>query len=95
MSASEIASLRQRLDGGGGQGVWAENAAIVAAFLAVSSQWRTAAIGGGLAPGRLCYLGLDYAAALAGLAAAGVTVTPELWAGVRLMEAEAARALNE
>jgi hypothetical protein len=83
---------------GGGRsdaGVWADNVAIVEAFLGVTTQWRAMPLGGGFVAARIVYLGLDYAAATAGLAAAGITVTPELWAGVRIMEAAACARLNE
>ncbi|MEX0841714.1 MAG: DUF1799 domain-containing protein [Xanthobacteraceae bacterium] len=74
--------------------VWPENAEAVRAFLAVDSQWRVTAVGGGLAPARPYFVGLDYAAARAGIAAAGIAITPELWAGLRVMEGEALKALN-
>jgi hypothetical protein len=78
----------------GDEGVWPENVGVVEAFLSISSQWRTASIGGGLSPSRLVYLGLDYAGARAGIEAAGIAITPELWAGVRVMEDAACDALN-
>lgn len=70
-------------------GVWPENWPIVKAFFAVATQWRVA---GGMG---LVVLGLDYAGVRAGLDAAGIAVTPDLWAGLRIMEAEACAALNE
>jgi len=73
-----------------GDGVWPRNAAAVRAFLAVARQWRTVASGMGGAR----FLGLDYAAAKAGLDLAGIEVGPELWAEVRVIEAAAAAALN-
>lgn len=42
----------------------------------------------------LVFLGLDYAGARIGIEAAGIAITPELWAGLRIMERAAARALN-
>ena len=51
-------------------------------------------LSGGMAAGRVLYLGLDYTAALAGLAAAGTVTTPEVWAGVRVMEGAAIEELN-
>lgn len=71
--------------------VWPENAAVVDAFLTIASQWRTA--GGGMGP--IVYLGLDYTAAIAGITAAGIGLTPETWSGVRVMEGAAREALNE
>ncbi len=75
-------------------GLWPENEAIVEAFLSCDTQWRVAAVGRGLAPGRLFFAGLDYAGARAGIEAAGIVLTPELWRGVRIMEGEARDALN-
>lgn len=58
-----------------------------------ATQWRTANV-----PAKhgfdVLWIGLDHAGALAGLAAAGISVTPELWAGIRTMEAAAIAALN-
>jgi hypothetical protein len=85
-------------------GVWLVHAEIVRAFLAVSTQWRTASIGGGgfvvmgggaAAPRRLVFVSLDYASVRAGLDAEEIAVTPELWRGLRIMEAAACAALNE
>lgn len=70
--------------------VWTEVEAAVRAFLAVSGQWRAAA--GGM--GGVIWVGLDYTAARAGLDLAGITVTPEDWARVRLIEAGARAELN-
>lgn len=44
--------------------------------------------------GRIVWVGLDYAAARAGLDLAGLTITPEIWAQVRLIEAGAREELN-
>lgn len=75
--------------------VWPEHADIVDAFLAASSQWRTSPIGGGMAaPVNVFWLGLDYAGARIGIELAGIAITPELWAGVRVMEGAARDALN-
>jgi hypothetical protein len=78
-----------------GDGVWPENWPTVQAFLCVASQWRVVPIGGGLAPALPVYLGLDYTAARAGLELAGIAITPEIWRGLQVMEAEACNALNE
>lgn len=95
-SDADRAALKQHLAGGQtDDGVWAENVDVVTAFLAASTQWRTASIGGGFAPSRIMYLGLDYAAARIGIEMAGIAVTPSLWNGLRVMEAEACSALNE
>lgn len=96
MSEDDVAAIIATLDGAGGpdEGVWPQNATIVEAFLAASSQWRTAPIGGGPGPVGIMFIGLDYAGARAGIEASGIPVTPELWAGLRVMEAEARDALN-
>lgn len=67
---------------------------MVHAFLIVSTQWRSLAIGGGMAPAQVYWSGLDYAAVAAGLAGAGIAATPALWSGLRTMEAAARDALN-
>jgi hypothetical protein len=79
----------------GDEGLWPEHVAIVEAFFAVDTQWRTAPIGGGMVPTRIRFVGLDYAGVRAGLDALGMTVTPELWAGLQVMERAARDALNE
>jgi hypothetical protein len=77
------------------EGIWPDNVATVEAFLAVETQWRWTTVGGGgFAPARMLAIGLDYAGVLAGLLASGITHTPALFAGIRLMEAEAREALN-
>jgi Phage related hypothetical protein (DUF1799) len=71
-------------------GIWPENAPAVVAFLAVAAQWR------GIAQmeGGTHWLGLDHAAAKAGFDLAGITMTPDLWNEVQLVEAGACAALN-
>lgn len=70
--------------------VWRENWDTVCAFAAVLTQWRT--VPG--ARGGCIYLGLDYAAVRVGVDAEAIAVTPELWRGLRVMEAEACAVLN-
>jgi hypothetical protein len=72
------------------EGIWPENVPAVVAFLAVQTQWRVAA-----GAARLHYIGLDYAGVAAGLTAANINVTPELWADIRLIEMGARAALQE
>lgn len=86
------------------EAVWPENIDIEQAFLSVCTQWRTVSVGGGgfagfggasLMPAHPLFIGLDYGAVRAGLDAAGIKTTPELWFGLRVMEAAAASALNK
>lgn len=72
-------------------GLWVQNAPAVRAFLAIASQWRVVAS----ERTGLRFIGLDYDAGDAGLRRAGIETTPEDWEGVRIMEAEARRILNE
>lgn len=62
----------------------------MAGFLAVCTQLR----GVPLAPGRVHWTGLDYAAAQAGLSLAGLSLTPEAWNDLRLIEAGAIEEMN-
>lgn len=71
--------------------IWPRNLRIVDRFLAVASQWRTAA--GGLA--RAAILGLDYASCAVALDGLGLEMTPDDWRGLQAMEAAAAAAMNE
>lgn len=71
-------------------GLWPEHEAAWTAWCAVSSQWRVVAGGGGGA----AWIGLDFTAVRHGLDLAGLTVTPEDWAGMRLIEAGAIEELN-
>ena len=74
--------------------MWRQNVPIVRAFLAAASQWRAMPVGGGMVALTFFYTGLDYAGARAGIEAAGITITPEIWNGVRIMEGAALAALN-
>ena len=74
--------------------IWPENAAIVAAFFAIASQWRVITIWTNEGGQKQVFIGLNYASSEAGLRLAGLNVTPEEWAGVRIMEDEARRVLN-
>lgn len=93
MDEETIAEISAALSGSDDEGVWLENVAAVAAFLAVASQWRTAWVFG-QDGARMHFVGLDYAGARAGLEAAGIALTPDLWAGVRVMEEAARQAMN-
>jgi hypothetical protein len=74
--------------------IWPQNAAAVAAFFAVASQSRFLAVLQGDGSQKLVFIGLDYSGAESGLRLAGLNITPEDWAGVRIMEDEARRVLN-
>lgn len=73
--------------------MWPQNVPVVRAWLAVSTQWRTAPLPLPLGGGPY-WIGLDYAGVVAGLGALGIVVTPQLWSGLMIMEDEAIRALN-
>jgi len=93
------AALVEAIRGAGDQaeedfGVWPENRDTVVAFAAITTQWRVVALST-MERARIHYVGLDYAGARAGLEAEGIAVTPELWAGIRTMEAAARALLNQ
>lgn len=71
-------------------GVWAENAAAVDAFLSVQTQWRRFA----MPDGTTRVQGLDYAGCEAGLRVAGIEMTPALWDAVQVIEQGAKAQLN-
>lgn len=70
--------------------VWPVNMPIVDAFLAVATQWRTVA----LVDGRVMWMGLDYTAVHAHLAAIAVVLNPGQLLRLGTMEREASDALN-
>lgn len=74
--------------------VWPENWEALNAFLYVSTQWRTASIGGGLEPVQVYWQGLDYGAVCAMLTGLGFAQTPALWSDLRVMEVAARNVLN-
>lgn len=71
--------------------VWTDNWPVIEAFQAVCTQWQAIALG---MEGKVYWLGLNYAGVAAGLAGAGIAATPEIWAGIRVMEAAARNTLN-
>lgn len=75
----------------GWPGIWDTHLPALTAFLAVSGQWRTSAQG----MGGTRWIGLDYAAAKAGLDFAGIAMTPDIWADLRLIESGAIKELNK
>ena len=98
----QVAALAARLGPGSGQrpggevfdGVWPDNRPAVDAFLAASSQWRTAAT---MEDGHLRtrYIGLDYAGAAVAWAAFDIDPAAAFRGGLRRVEAAARDALNE
>lgn len=70
-------------------GVWPDNLPAALAFCAAGTQLRTASAGAGVV-----FIGLDYAAAKVAWEASAIGMTPEIFAGVRLIEAGAVEALN-
>lgn len=66
--------------------VWPENWETVQLFLAVQTQWRMAPMGG--------VVGLDYAAVDAAIRHLRRPMTPELFAGLQIMEKAAIAELN-
>lgn len=70
-------------------GVWECHADALHAFLRIDGQWRVLTVGD-----RLLWLGLDYGAARAGLELADVSLTPQQWAEVQVIERGALEALN-
>lgn len=73
------------------EGVWIDNAEATLAFLSIQTQWRITAF----AMGGMRRTGLDYSAARDGLELAGFDVTPDLWAGILIIEAGALDAQSE
>jgi Phage related hypothetical protein (DUF1799) len=93
-SDEELAAIRQWLAPASAPfEVWPENAPAVAAFLSACSQWRVATLSN-MERARIVYLGLDYAGARIAIEAAGIAITPQLWADLCVMEAAACAALN-
>lgn len=100
MADAEIAAVKALLRSGSARrpegevfdGVWPDNRPAVAAFLAASSQWRTAVA---MEDGRLrtLWIGLDYAGAAVAWAACGIAPAAA-FGGLRIMEAAARDALN-
>lgn len=101
MTDADIAALKAVLGSGYGSdrgrhenfaGVWPDNRAAVDAFLAASSQWRTAVA---MEDGRLrtLWIGLDYAGAAVAWSACGIAPAAA-FGGLRIMEATARDALN-
>lgn len=66
---------------------------IVMAWRVISGQWRTVSRGG--LSGGVVFLALDYTAVAAGLAGMGIQATPDMWWGLRVMEAAAKEELNQ
>ncbi|MGD9863584.1 MAG: DUF1799 domain-containing protein [Pseudodonghicola sp.] len=73
-----------------GFAIWEENAPALEAFLSVDTQWVSIPKG----QSGVKWIGLHYGNARDGLAMAGIELTPETWAEVRLIEAGATEELN-
>ncbi|MDK3072771.1 DUF1799 domain-containing protein [Sedimentitalea sp. JM2-8] len=73
-----------------GGALWADHLPVFQAFAAVTSQWNV------VAPpaGGMRAVGLDYAGVRAGLEMAGIVLSPDQWADLRLIEAGARDAMN-
>ncbi len=72
------------------KGIWVESWPALKAFLSICTQWRMVA---DFNEGPRA-VGLDYTAAEVGLRLAGIEMTPELWADVKLIEFGARSAMN-
>jgi hypothetical protein len=86
------AASERRLGDPGGA-LWPENVPGVQAFLAASTQWRTAPISG-LAGGRVFWVGLDYAAARVAIEMHGLKLDARLMTDLQVMELAARSVLN-
>ncbi|MBF0165192.1 MAG: DUF1799 domain-containing protein [Magnetococcales bacterium] len=87
--ASDAAALGVRIDVREREfAVWQENADPARLFFACATQWRLAGMDG-------IPTGLDYAGVEAAARMSGVALTPELFAGVRIMESAAMDAWAE
>lgn len=73
--------------------IWEENIPAWRAWCAVSGQMRIASVST-METGRVVWLGLDYAAARAGLELAEISVSAEEWDEVRTIEGAAVEELN-
>lgn len=74
-------------------GLWEEHLPAWNAWCEISGQWRTTALMSDRGS-KVVWIGLDYAAARAGLDLAGISITPECWSDIRLIEAGALKELN-
>ncbi|MCF1744618.1 DUF1799 domain-containing protein [Paradevosia shaoguanensis] len=95
MSDADIEALIQVDEVARGAGtVWRVNEPAVRAFAFSATQWRTTQLRTETGA-KIYWIGLDYAGVRAGLDGLGVPITPDLWAGLMVMENEAQKALNE
>jgi hypothetical protein len=95
MDEAAIAALTAKLSPpADSDGVWPEHVAAVTAFLSAQTQWRTAVrwLPSGVAG--TWWIGLDYAGARVAIEAAGIAITPALWARLATIEHAAIAALN-
>lgn len=75
------------------EGLWEAHLPAWSAWCEIEGQWRTVSVST-MERSRVIWIGLDYAAADAGLTMAGFEMTPDLWAEVRAIEAGAREELN-
>lgn len=74
--------------------LWPENVPFFRLFTALATQWRWVAVGGGLAPGIIQRVGLDYAVIPHLAPAYGVTLDMAGWARIRAAEHAAIEVWN-
>lgn len=73
-----------------GFSVWPDNMPVIDAFMVVCTQWNTTS----LANGQVLYHGLNYTGVKVGLDGADITLLPEQWADLRMVERVASAAMN-
>ena len=78
-----------------GLDLWACNWPALQIFRAMKTQWRAVALPMGLAPGRLHYLGMDYAALPVVERRLKVHCDTDTLTALQVMEVEGAEILNE
>ncbi len=66
--------------------LWPENVPFFRLFTALATQWRWLAVGGGLAPGIIQRVGLDYSAVPLLASAYSVTLDAMAWGRLRAAE---------
>ncbi len=90
----EASIERLQVDLGDEDGLWPDHVPVLEAFILCDTQWRVLPMTGPDFVTRIRYLGLDYAGCRAALELGGVTVTPDLFAALQVMERAAAAEHN-